>query len=79
MPGPLPADGVVRCEQTPREPARFPPCHEYFQTIDPPWNATQPTQCGFVHANSPFVLADFFPVVLRVLLTDHWARIVTLH
>ena len=32
----------------------------------------------FFHANLPFVLADFFLVVLRDLLTDHWAGIVTL-
>ena len=69
--GPLRADGVVPCERTPRDPARFPPCNEYFQTIVPPWNATQPTQCGFVHAIVPFVLADFFQVVLRIMLTDH--------
>ena len=60
MPGPLPADGVVPCERTPHEPVKFPPCNEYFQTIVPLWNATQPTRCGFVHAVLPFVLAEFF-------------------
>ena len=79
VPGPLPADEAVPCERTPHGPARFLTCSEYFQTIVPPWNATQPTQCDFVHANLRFVLADFFPVALRVLLTDHGAGIVTLH
>ena len=80
-PGPLPADEVAPCERTPREPARFPPCTEYFQTTVPPWNATQPTPCGFVHATLPFVLAVLFPIVLHVLPTDHWAEVgvVTLH
>ena len=78
VPGPLPVDEVVPCERTPHGPARFLPCSEYFQTIVPPWNATQPTRRGFDHVILPFVLADFFPVVLRVLLTGHWTGIVTL-
>ena len=82
VPGPLPADEVAPCERTPREHARSPPYNEYFQTTVPPWNATQPTPCGFVHATLPFVLAVLFPIVLHVLLTDltdHEAEIVTLH
>ena len=80
-PGPLPADEVVPCERNPHGPVKFPPCNAYLQTIVPPWNATQPTPCGFVHALVPFVLAVPFPIGLRVLLTDHWAGIgvVTLH
>ena len=79
VPGPLTADEVVPCERTPREPVKFPPWDEHVQTIVSPWNATQPTQRGFVHATLPFVLADFFPVVLHIFLTNHEAEIKTLH
>ena len=78
VPGPLPADGAIPCARNPLGPVKISPCNAYLQTIVPSWNATQQTQRGFVHATLTFVLADFFPVVLHILLTDHEVGIVTL-